>query len=73
MPTARPAIVLGGLAARGDHSDDDGQTFSVGRDVDLTLARPRLSRCGSFRRRTHRITHSANNPFRVEAFELAVR
>lgn len=54
-------------------SDDDEVTFSSGVSVDLTTARPRVNRCGSFRRRTHRITHAANNPFRVEAFELALR
>ncbi len=54
-------------------SDDDETTFSTPITVDLTAARPRVNRCGSFRRRTHRITHAANNPFRVEAFELNVR
>jgi hypothetical protein len=54
-------------------SDDDGVTFSTGRTVDLSAARPRLTRCGSFRRRTHRIEHSSNNPMRVEAFELGLR
>lgn len=54
-------------------SDDDGTTFSTGVTVDLTAARPRVNRCGSFRRRAHRITHAVNNPFRVESFELNVR
>lgn len=54
-------------------SDDDGQTYSSGVTVDLTLSRPRANRLGSFRRRRHRIAHSdGNNPFRVEAFELGL-
>lgn len=53
-------------------SDDDAQTFSAGVTVDLTQARPRINRCGSFRRRQHKITHASNNPFRVKAFELEV-
>jgi hypothetical protein len=53
-------------------SDDDAQTFSTGITVDLTASRPRINRCGSFRRRQHKITHASNNPFRVKAFELEV-
>lgn len=53
-------------------SDDDGQTYSSGYNVDLTAARPKVPRVGSFRRRRFKIAHSSNNPMRVEAFELEV-
>lgn len=54
-------------------SDDDNQTFNTGRTVDLTLNQPKLPQCGSFRRRSHLLTHaSATNPLRLEAVELVV-
>lgn len=53
-------------------SDDDAQTFNTGVTVDLTLARPRISRTGSFRRRTYKLTHASNNPFRLEALEQEI-
>lgn len=53
-------------------SDNDAQTFNTGFSVDLSSARPRLPRQGSFRRRTYKLTHASNNPMRLEALELEV-
>lgn len=53
-------------------SDDDGQTFSSGYTVDLTKPRPKVPRVGSFRRRRFKVTHSSNNPMRLEALELEI-
>ena len=52
-----------------DWSDDDYQTFSTSRTLDLTT-RPYTKACGSFRRRAFRFKHSTNAPFRAEAMEL---
>lgn len=54
-------------------SDDDNVTFNTGYTVDLVKARPRIVRCGSFRRRSHLLTHtSSTNPLRLEAVELTI-
>lgn len=49
-------------------SDDDYQTATVLGTVDLSSARPRLTRCGSAYRRAWILSHSANTPMRIEAF-----
>lgn len=54
------------------HSDDDSQTFSSYRRVDLDFNRPVLRRLGSFRRRTIEIRHTGNTAPRIEALELEV-
>lgn len=51
-------------------SDDDYNTFSTPRTVDLVNNRKYLSNCGSFRRRAFQITDSTSRPFRWEALEL---
>jgi hypothetical protein len=53
-------------------SDNDGQIWSTAQTVDLTSAYPRVNRLGSFHRRQFRLTHTSNNPMRVEAIELEV-
>lgn len=53
-------------------SDDDAQTWSSPQTVDLTKARPRISRTGSFRRRRYRWIHATNNPMRLEALEQEI-
>lgn len=52
------------------HYDDDYQTASTARTVDLSEARARLTRCGSSRRRSWVLSHSANTPMRIEALDL---
>lgn len=49
------------------YSDDDYQTYTTLGTVDLSDARPRLTRCGSAYRRAWVGTHSANTPMRIEA------
>jgi len=66
--------MAGGVAAPNNASlqwsDDDGQTFSTAQTVDLTTVNPTVNRLGSFYRRVFKITHSSNNPMRLEALEL---
>lgn len=51
-------------------SDDDYQTWSNFREVNLAYKRPLLINCGSFRRRAYNFRHTANTPFRIQAVEL---
>jgi hypothetical protein len=57
-------------------SDNDYQSFSTGRTINMADAMPRLDRCGIFRRRAIKITGlstngGANNePLRLEALEF---
>ena len=50
-------------------SDDDYQTFSTPRPMDLST-RPFLTRLGSSRRRSFKLEHTDNVPLRMEAIEL---
>jgi hypothetical protein len=51
-------------------SDDDYQTWSNFRTVDLSQKRPFLTDCGTFRRRAHHLQHRSNTPLRIQAIEL---
>lgn len=51
-------------------SDNDYTSFTTARNVDLNTARPYLSNCGSFRRRSIKLTHSAATPCELEAIEI---
>ena len=51
-------------------SDDGGVTFSTARNVDTSVPRKRLTRCGSSRRRIWKFTESENRPFRGDAIDL---
>lgn len=51
------------------YSDDDYQSWSSARTVDLNN-RAVLWRLGSFRRRAFLFTHQQNTPFRIEAVEM---
>jgi hypothetical protein len=50
--------------------DDDYGTLSSARTVNMSLAKPSLFRCGSFRRRAFVISHAANASMRLEALEF---
>ena len=50
-------------------SDDDYQTWSNSRSLDLTT-RPYTKACGVFRRRAFRLQHSTNAAFRAQALEI---
>lgn len=52
-----------------DWSDDDYQSYSTTRSLDLTT-RPYTKSGGVFRRRAYRFKHEVNAPFRAEAFEI---
>lgn len=63
---------VGGMAAV-RWSDDDYVTNSKYRPVNLSSDQARLTRCGSFRRRSFDIRHIANAPVQVAAFELELQ
>ncbi len=52
------------------HSDDDYQTFSSYRTIDLSAPRSQAYRYGSFRRRSFEFLHTANTPLRLEWAEI---
>ncbi len=53
------------------HSDDDFNTWSNFRSVDLSLKKPRLTRCGSFdRRRAYHFRYAAATGFRIRDVDL---
>ena len=54
-------------------SDDDYNTYSTERTVDLAKARPRLTRLGAFERRAFKLTFEEDLPLRLEAFEFDVQ
>ncbi len=51
-------------------SNDDYATNSTFRTVDLSSEQARLSRCGSFRRRSYELQHIGDAPVQVSALEL---
>lgn len=53
-------------------SDDDYQTWSQFRTVNLALRRPFLVDCGTFYSRAHHLRHRANTTFRINALEAQV-
>lgn len=52
------------------HSDDDYQTTSTPRSVELIRERPILFQCGQARRRSWKFFYSDSTPLRVEALEV---
>ncbi len=50
-------------------SDNDYQSWSNVKTLELTDDYPAFQRLGSFRRRAFKLTHSSNNPLRVESLE----
>ena len=55
------------------HTDDDFITYSTPRSVDLSQNRPVLFQGGRARKRSYKIEHTANTPFRGEAIELDIK
>ena len=53
-------------------SDDDYQTKSAFRPVDLSSEQSRLTRLGSFRRRSYELRHVGNSSVQVAALELDI-
>ena len=59
-----------GSTLRVRSSDDDYQTWTNWRTVDLSTPKPFLDECGTFTRRAHHFQHRANTPFRLQAIDL---
>lgn len=53
-------------------SDDDYQTWSNFRRVDLSKKHPRLENCGTFSKRAYHFRHRSNTSLRIKAVELQV-
>lgn len=53
-------------------SDDDSQTFTTYRDLDMSLPEPEVRRSKSFRRRSYELRHTGNNPLNMKTLELEV-
>jgi hypothetical protein len=56
------------------YSDDDYQTFSPNRPINMASVRKMLQRCGSSRRRSWDLSHSDNQPLKLYAmtFDMSV-
>lgn len=52
------------------NSDDDYQTWTNFRRVDLSQVRPIMNDCGTFYRRAYHIRHSANTALRIKSVDL---
>ena len=53
-------------------SDDDYQTWSNFRTVDLSKKRPFLTNCGTFYRRVYNFRHESNTRMRLQAAEMQI-
>jgi hypothetical protein len=51
-----------------EFSDDDYATWTTARDIDLSTDDKRIVRCGAYKDRAVRLSHSANSDCRIEAF-----
>lgn len=51
-------------------SDDDYQTWSNYRTVNMNLKKPNLTNCGTFTKRAYNLHHESNTPFRIQAIEV---
>ena len=52
-----------------EFSDDDGQTWSTARTIDMTSAEKMITRCGAYKgRRMVRLTHTGNLDCRMEKY-----
>ncbi len=54
------------------YSDNDYQTWSGYRPVDLSISHSKVTRCGSMIRRSFELKHCDNSPIRFEAIDLDV-
>ena len=55
-----------------DWTDDDYQTFSSTRSLDMANSLPQAFALGSFKRRAFRLKHTANTPLSIEAIEMDI-
>lgn len=54
------------------YSDDDYQSWSGFRQVDLSQRKPALDNCGTFKRRAYNLRHQAPTRFRIKAVDLQI-
>lgn len=54
------------------YSDDDYQTWTNFRNIDMSKKRSYIMDCGTFRRRAYHFRHACNTLFRVQAVELMI-
>lgn len=55
------------------YSDDDYQTFSTARTIDMSTTLKQLQRLGYFRERAFKLTYTGTNQVRLEALEGQIR
>lgn len=56
------------------YSDDDYQTWSSGRTIDMTVERKNVTRLGAhYGGRAYKIVHTDNGPFRAQSLEIKYR
>lgn len=53
-------------------SDDDYQTWTTPRSIDMSKKRAYIMNCGTFRRRAFHFQHAQNTPLRIKSVELLV-
>lgn len=51
-------------------TNNDYQSWSAWRTVDMGMKTPMLTNCGTFTRRAYHLRHTANTPFRIRALEV---
>lgn len=56
-----------------EFSDDDYSTFSTSRNIDMSTPEKRINRCGSYKNRIVRLTHTANSEGRIRKAFARVR
>ncbi len=61
---------LNGSVLQVRNSDDDYQSWSNFRRVDLSKKQPFLTNCGTFRKRAYHFRHACNTKMRLQAVEL---
>ena len=59
-----------GSILQASYSDDDYQTFSDPRDIDLSVERPSLNNEGSFYKRAYHFHHQLPTPLRIKSVDL---
>jgi hypothetical protein len=60
------------LLVRCNDNDYDANSWSNFRRVDMSMERPMLTNCGTFRRRAYHIRHESNTPMRLQAMEAQI-
>lgn len=64
--------IVEGSILRMRWSDDNYQTWSNYREMDLSVQRPSVTDCGSFYRRAWNFNHSSPTPFRLKTSDMSI-